>query len=99
MLVVSGMLVRVNMIEILLMPGLPVSELGGAVFRVLLRCAFGCGGVMFLFAVVDFSIGWWQFEKSLMMTEQELRDEMREMQRATPSGPSARSHRVEGIAG
>ncbi|MEM6469113.1 MAG: EscU/YscU/HrcU family type III secretion system export apparatus switch protein [Planctomycetota bacterium] len=99
MLVAAALLVRASLYEIVSLPGLPLAQLGSAVFGLLVRCVVWSGGVMLMFSVADFALQWWHFEKSLMMTEQELREEMREMQRASPAGQSARSNRVEGVSG
>ncbi|MEO1614441.1 MAG: EscU/YscU/HrcU family type III secretion system export apparatus switch protein [Planctomycetota bacterium] len=99
MLAVAGMLVRNSLVEILLLPGLPLPAVGASVFELLIRCGCWVGGVMLLFAFADFALSWWHHEQSLRMTEQELRDEMRDMQRAAPAGGNARAKSVEGISG
>ena len=76
----------------------PLATIGIEVFRVLIRCCVFVGATLLVFACVDYSLCWWQHERDLMMTEQELRDEIRDAEGAKQLVKTARSQAVQSVA-
>jgi flagellar biosynthesis protein FlhB len=76
----------------------PLATIGSEVFRVLIRCCVFVGATLLAFACVDYSLAWWQHERELMMTEQELREEIRDAEGAKQAVKTARSQAVQGVA-
>ena len=74
-----------------------MAAIAATIFNTLIECCFWMGATLLALACVDYSLARWQHERDLMMTEQELRDEMRDAQRAAVPA-SARSQPVQGVA-
>ncbi|OYP30362.1 EscU/YscU/HrcU family type III secretion system export apparatus switch protein [Rhodopirellula sp. MGV] len=93
---VSAMYVQGSMPAIVRLGQLPLAGAGASVFELLVGCSVWLGGTVLFFAIVDFAIAWWQHEQELMMTDLELREEIRNSQRANVPGP-ARTEAVHGV--
>ncbi|MCC9599772.1 EscU/YscU/HrcU family type III secretion system export apparatus switch protein [Stieleria sp. JC731] len=79
---------------------LPIAIAGAKVFELLIGCAAWLGTTVMLFAIVDYAISWWQFERDLMMTDQELREEIRNSQRTmVPNAGVSNAARTTEISG
>ncbi|WP_182866392.1 EscU/YscU/HrcU family type III secretion system export apparatus switch protein [Rhodopirellula sp. JC639] len=76
---------------------LPMAAIATTIFDTLIGCCFWMGATLLALASVDYALARWQHERDLMMTEQELREEMRDAQRAAPAA-SARTQAVQGVA-
>lgn len=86
--------VRSGLPEIASLPSLSPVGIATKVFELLTECCSYVGLTLLVFAIVDYALEWWQHERDLMMTEQELREEMRDAQRAGPSNRSPRTQAV-----
>lgn len=89
---------RETLPALLRLPGTPLESIGPTIFQAFLDCCWWTGATMLAFACVDYALSWWQFERDLMMTEQELREEIRDMQRAQVPATTARSQAVQGVS-
>ncbi|QDV46783.1 Flagellar biosynthetic protein FlhB [Stieleria neptunia] len=76
---------------------MPIAAIATTIFDTLIECCFWMGATLLALACVDYSLARWQHERDLMMTEQELREEMRDAQRAAPPA-TARTQAVQGVA-
>lgn len=94
---VSIFLIQEKMPDLIGVTTLPMPAIAAKIFDTLLSGCFWIGMTLLTFACVDYSLARWQFERELMMTEQELRDELRDMER-TPLPASARSREVQGVS-
>ena len=83
--------------QILRLPGIPLPEIGPIIFDTLIDCCLWTGATLLAFASVDYAWSWWQFERELMMTEQELREEMRDQQRTQLPASASRSQPVQAV--
>ena len=93
---VSISVLRNQLPEMMGISGMPIDAIASTIFSSLVECCFWIGMTLLLFACVDYSLARWQHERDLMMTEQELRDEMRDAQRSRPPA-SARAQAVQRI--
>ncbi len=89
LLSVAVMVIQNSLPTLLQTGGMPIALMAATIFALLIKACLWMGVTLLAFSSADYAIAWWQFERELMMTEQELRDEMRDMQRA--SGPTAPS--------
>lgn len=94
---ISISVVRTNLPVLFGASALPMAAIASTIFRSLIGCCLSIGVTLFAFAGVDYALARWQHERDLMMTEQELRDEMRDAQRARPESAS-RSQAVQGVS-
>ena len=76
----AAALFRTCLPEIARLGEMPLEGLAAALFGLVLRCCGWMGMTVFAIAVLDYAIAWWQHEQSLRMTEQELREEMRDLE-------------------
>ncbi|MEZ6092546.1 MAG: EscU/YscU/HrcU family type III secretion system export apparatus switch protein [Pirellulaceae bacterium] len=58
--------------------GLGVAAVGKMIFDATFSTCLWIGVALFLLAAFDFAFQWWKHEQDMMMTEQEIRDEMKE---------------------
>jgi flagellar biosynthetic protein FlhB len=93
---IAGTLLRTQVGELLSARGQPLAATGARLFGGMVELCLWVGGALTVFAMVDFAWAWWQFERELRMTEQELREEMRDTQSA--SARTARSREVQGVS-
>ncbi len=75
---------------------MPMAAIAATIFNTLIECCFWMGATLLALACVDYSLARWQHERDLMMTEQELREEMRDAQRSAPPA-TARTQAVQGV--
>lgn len=87
---------RTSLPTLMTVSELPIKGIATTIFGMLIECCFWMGLTLTAFACVDYSLARWQHERDLMMTEQELREEMRDAQRASVPAP-ARSQAVQGV--
>lgn len=63
---------------ILSLAALTVPEIASTLFRSLMGTCVWIGAALFVLAILEYSFQRWKHEKDLMMSDQELRDEMKE---------------------
>jgi flagellar biosynthetic protein FlhB len=95
---VAMTVIRRSVPQLIQVTELPLAGIAAAIFETLVGCCVWVGATLFTFACVDFSLAWWQHERDLMMTEQELREEMRDTEGPRQPVKSARTRAVEGVA-
>ena len=61
----------------LLLGGLPLDEMCGSMFGLIVQTGFEVAVALLLASVVDYAVQWFRFEGRIRMSDQELRDEMR----------------------
>lgn len=59
---------------------MPVTQVAQMIFDATFFTCLWVGGALFVLALLDFAFQWWKHEQDMMMTEQEMRDEMKDMQ-------------------
>lgn len=59
---------------------LPIAQLAGLIFQCTTETGLWIGGALFVLAILEYAFQWWKFEEDLKMTDQEVRDEMKESQ-------------------
>ena len=74
---ILGWIVIVQLDGILQLSALRFSDAVAAVYVFLLQTGLKIAGVLFLLALADYGWQYWQYERSLRMTLQEMRDEQR----------------------
>lgn len=89
--------VRTNIPTLIGISHLPMAAIATTIFDILVSGCLWMGTTLLAFASVDYALARWQHERELMMTEQELREEMRDAERAKPPA-SARSQAIQGVA-
>ncbi|MCD0458490.1 EscU/YscU/HrcU family type III secretion system export apparatus switch protein [Roseiconus lacunae] len=98
---VATLYVRSSLPLIACLGALTPAAAGAQVFTLLIDCAVWVGATVLFFACVDYAIAWWQHEQDLMMTDLELREEIRNAQRSAPRGgemaTNARTGAVQGV--
>ncbi|MGH9944867.1 MAG: flagellar biosynthesis protein FlhB [Pyrinomonadaceae bacterium] len=62
------------------MVGLPAATTAATVGNLLYETSWRAGGALMLVAAADYAYGWYQHEKSLRMTKQEIRDEYKQQE-------------------
>src|SRR5690606_33900589 len=68
-------------LEVILgMGGLGIAELGGALFRACVDTGLWMAGALLVLAILEYAFQWWKFEQDMMMSDQEVREEMKESQ-------------------
>lgn len=70
---------RANQDRLIGMAAMSVPQLASTMFHTLLDVCWWIGCALFALAVLEWAFQKWQFEQDLMMTDQELRDEMKEV--------------------
>ena len=78
--VVASTVLYLRREEILLAGAMPIRELGPFMIDIVLTTALWVGLALFTLALFDFAYQKWKHEQDLMMTNQEVRDEMKNMQ-------------------
>ncbi|MEL6105957.1 MAG: EscU/YscU/HrcU family type III secretion system export apparatus switch protein [Planctomycetota bacterium] len=76
----ASVLVRSGFPEILRLGALPIDAMAGVLFGMLIRCCGWMGLTILAISTLDYALAWWQLEQSLRMTEQEFREEMRDLE-------------------
>lgn len=66
--------------RVVAMSAMSVPQIASAMFHTLLNVCLWIGAALFVLALLEWAFQKWQFEQDLMMTDQELRDEMKEVQ-------------------
>lgn len=64
---------------VLSLTGLAVPEIGSFAFEVCIWTGIKIALALLILAILDYGFQWWQFEKDLRMTPQEMREEMRNL--------------------
>jgi flagellar biosynthetic protein FlhB len=77
---VAGTVLYLHHEEVLLASAMPIRELGPFMIGIVLTTALWVGIALFALALFDFAYQKWKHEQDLMMTNQEVRDEMKNMQ-------------------
>lgn len=57
---------------------MPVTQLAGLIFRCTTDTALWIGGALLVLAIFEYAFQWWKFEEDLKMTDQEVKDELKE---------------------
>ena len=63
---------------ILHLSAMSVSQIASVLFRCLMGTCVWIGGALFVLAILEYAFQKWKHEKDLMMTDQEVRDELKE---------------------
>ncbi|MCG8587598.1 MAG: flagellar biosynthesis protein FlhB [Pirellulales bacterium] len=66
--------------ELLALPGKTVGEIGAFLLSITIWTAIKIGGALLLLAILDFAFQRWKHEQDLKMTQQEVREEMKNLQ-------------------
>ncbi len=64
--------------DILHLAGMPVPQVVRTLFDCLMGTVLAIGCALFALALLDYGFQWWRHERDLMMTDDELREEMKE---------------------
>lgn len=64
--------------QVMHLAGADVSTLARSIFHCLLGTCFWIAAALFVLSLADYGFQWWKHERDLMMTDEELREEMRE---------------------
>lgn len=67
-------------LEVLALIGLDVAQIGGFAWDVCVGTSIKIAIALLLLAILDYGFQWWQSERDLRMTSQEVREEMRNLQ-------------------
>ena len=59
---------------------MPIPQLAGLIFQCCTETGLWIGGALFALAILEYGFQFWKFEEDLKMTDQEVRDEMKESQ-------------------
>ncbi|MEM9827035.1 MAG: EscU/YscU/HrcU family type III secretion system export apparatus switch protein [Planctomycetota bacterium] len=70
--------VRSNLDSLLQLSGLAVGPIASVLFRMLMGTAFWIGLALLILAVAEYAFQKWKMEQDLRMTDQEVRDEMKD---------------------
>lgn len=76
--VVAGLSIRSNMNSILGMAAMSVPQIATVLFDVLMSTGLWIGGALFVLAILEYAFQKWKSEQDMMMSDQEIRDEMKE---------------------
>ena len=79
--VVSGVAffaVRSWMDAVMASGSIPIAQLAGLIFTCTTDTALWIGGALVVLAIFEYAFQWWKFEEDLKMTDQEMRDELKE---------------------
>lgn len=55
----------------------PVTESAVLIFEACIDMGLWIGGALFILALIEYGFQWWKYEQDMMMTDQELRDELK----------------------
>jgi flagellar biosynthesis protein FlhB len=94
---VALIIFRNSLPEILRLVELQPAEIASRLFELSCRICLWTGSTLLVFSGLDYALAWWQHERDLMMTEQELRDELRDAEGAKQPVKTARSEAVRGV--
>lgn len=89
-------LARSRLGDLMTLPGRSLAGIATQLFEILVGSCLWIGMTLLAVSLLDYALAWWNHERDLMMTEQELREEMRDAQRASNAGP-ARTKAVQGV--
>lgn len=89
----ASAMLRSSFPEILRLGALPIDAMAAVLFGFLVRCCGWMGLTILAISALDYALAWWQVEQSLRMTEQEFREEMRDLENG-----SARYARSQAVA-
>ena len=78
--IVAGVVIYLRRQEIMSLSGLEVSQIAGFLADISISTALWCSAVLLALAILDYAFQKWKHEQDLKMSEQEVRDEMKEMQ-------------------
>jgi flagellar biosynthetic protein FlhB len=59
---------------------MPMPQLAGLIFQCCTETGIWIGGALLVLALLEYAFQWWKFEEDLKMTDQEMRDEIKESQ-------------------
>ncbi|TWU41354.1 Flagellar biosynthetic protein FlhB [Novipirellula aureliae] len=76
--VVAYFAVRKYQEPILGLASMSIPQIASTMFHCLLGVCVWVGGALFVLAILEYAFQKWKFEQDLMMTDQEVRDEMKE---------------------
>lgn len=85
---------RTGLPQLISIVNLQPGAIAATIFELLTRCCVWVGGTLLAFSLIDYALAWWQHERDLMMTDQELREEMRDAQRASSGNSAARTQAI-----
>ncbi|KAA5544415.1 EscU/YscU/HrcU family type III secretion system export apparatus switch protein [Roseiconus nitratireducens] len=94
----SVYLIRDCLPEIATLAQRPLPESAASVFHMMVRCCGWVGTTLLIFAVLDYALAWWHHERDLMMSEQELREELRNSEATRHPSPQARTRPVQPVS-
>ncbi|MCO8120341.1 EscU/YscU/HrcU family type III secretion system export apparatus switch protein [Stieleria sp. TO1_6] len=94
---VSITVVRTSLPGLIAATGMPLAAIAALIFGTLTECCGWIGFTLLGFAAVDYALAWWQHERDLMMTDLELRDEMRDAERSRQTPTTARTQAVQAV--
>lgn len=57
-----------------------IPEVASLIFRCCMETGMWIGGALLVLALLEYGFQWWKFEQDMRMTDQEMRDEMKESQ-------------------
>lgn len=66
--------------ELIALPGKSVGEIGAFLLSIAIWTSLKIGGALLLLAILDFAFQRWKHEQDLKMTQQEVREEMKNLQ-------------------
>ncbi|MEM7560790.1 MAG: EscU/YscU/HrcU family type III secretion system export apparatus switch protein, partial [Planctomycetota bacterium] len=66
-----------NADKVLMAPSLSTISMTGLLGQLLLVCGFKVAGVLIALGLLEYAYQWWQFERSLMMTDEEMREDLK----------------------
>ena len=76
--VVAYSAIRYYSHSILHMTGLSVGQIASTMFRALMGTCVWIGAALFILAILEYAFQKWKHEQDMMMSDQEIRDEMKE---------------------
>lgn len=66
-----------NADKVLIAPSLSTISMTGLLGQLLLVCGFKVAGALIALGLIEYAYQWWQFERSLMMTDEEMREDLK----------------------
>lgn len=95
---VSITVIRTSLPDLIQVTQLPLAAIGTEIFQMLINCCVWIGATLLALACADYSLAWWQHERDLMMTEQELREEMQDAEGGKQAIKTARTQAIQSVA-
>lgn len=70
--------IQTNLDAILNMAAMSIPQIASSLFHTLMSTGLWIGGALFVLAILEYAFQRWKHEQDLMMTDQEIRDELKE---------------------